>query len=361
LPGDAKSKLYVLVVDDSAVVREVLTGLLSSEPGIEVATAGDPLIAMEKMKRRRPDVILLDLEMPRMDGLTFLRKIMREDPIPVVVCSGVAGDGTEAAFRAMAEGAIDIVNKPKVGLRDFLYESAIMLVDVVRAAAEARVDRKPRIGGFPRSPLPPPVRSPAGVAITAAGTLIAIGASSGGPEAIRIVLDRMPADAPATLIVQHMPQPFTRAFAARLDATSPMRVREAKHGDEVERGSVLVAPGNSHMRLARRGAQQIVEVFEGPLVTRHRPSVDVLFRSVAEVAGPAGVGVLLTGMGEDGAEGLLEMKRAGAATIAQDEQSCVVFGMPAKAIRRGAADAVVGLESMTDEILRRCPRARPRD
>ncbi len=351
---NARSKLHVLVVGDTAVVREVLTGLLSSEPGIEVTTAGDPIIAIEKMKRRRPDVIVLDLEMPRMDGLTFLRKIMREDPIPVVVCSGVAGDGSDAAFRAMAEGAIDIVNKPRVGLRDFLHESAIMLVDVIRAAAEARVDARPRVP----SPRPAIAAAPRGAAVTAvaAGTVVAIGASSGGPEAIRILLDRMPADAPATLIVQHMPAPFTRAFAARLDATSPMRVKEAKDGDEVERGSVLVAPGNLHMRLVRRGAQLVVEIFDGPLVTRHRPSVDVLFRSVAEVAGPAGVGVLLTGMGEDGAEGLMEMKRAGAATLAQDEESSVVFGMPAKAIRRGAADAVVALDDMTTEILKRCPR-----
>lgn len=348
--GDARSKLHVLVVDDSAVVREVLTGLLSGEPGMDVATAGDPIIAMEKMKKRRPDVIVLDLEMPRMDGLTFLRKIMREDPIPVVVCSGVAGDGTEAAFRAMAEGAVDIVHKPRVGLRDFLYESAILLVDVVRAASEARLEVKTRA----IAPHPPP--SAEANRGFSAGTIIAIGASSGGPEAIRIVLDSMPADAPATLIVQHMPQPFTRAFAARLDATSPMRVREAKDGDAVERGSVLVAPGNMHMRLARRGAQLAVEVFDGPLVTRHRPSVDVLFRSMAEVAGRAGVGVLLTGMGEDGADGLLEMKRAGAATIAQDERTSVVFGMPARAIQRGAADAVVGLERLADEILRRCPR-----
>jgi two-component system, chemotaxis family, protein-glutamate methylesterase/glutaminase len=344
----AARPLYVLVVDDSAVAREVLTGLLSSEDGIEVATAGDPIIAMEKMKRRRPDVIVLDLEMPRMDGLTFLRKIMREDPIPVLICSAVAGRGTDAAFRAMAEGAVDIIHKPKVGLRDFLYESAVTVVDAVRGASQARLDvrflhRRPS-----RKSMPVVRREPA------RGSIVAIGASTGGPEAIRTVLDAMPADGPGVLVVQHMPQAFTKAFAERLNATSPMEVKEARAGDEVLAGRALVAPGNLHMRLVRKGARCIVDVADGPLMTRHRPSVDVLFRSVAEVAGPAAVGVLLTGMGEDGADGLMQMKRAGGATIAQDEQSSVVFGMPAKAIARGAADEILGLREIAGAILRRC-------
>lgn len=347
--GEALRRLHVLVVDDSAVMREVMTGLLSGEEGLDVATAGDPIIAMEKMRRKRPDVIVLDLEMPRMDGLTFLRKIMREDPIPVVVCSGVAAKGTEAAFRAMAEGAIEIVHKPKVGLRDFLYESAVTMVDVIRAASLARVR-----GAVPvvRRSVPPPMVP--GTLLR--GSIVAIGASTGGPEAIRTVLDALPADSPGVLIVQHMPSTFTRAFAERLDATSALEVREAKNGDEVLPGLALVAPGAMHMRLVRRGARPIVEVFDGPLVSRHRPSVDVLFRSVAEVAGASALGVLLTGMGEDGADGLMTLKRAGAPTIAQDERTSVVFGMPAKAIARGAADEVVPLEEVASAILRMCPR-----
>jgi two-component system chemotaxis response regulator CheB len=344
--------LQVLVVDDSAVVRQVMTTLLSSEPGFVVTTASDPLIAMEKMKRARPDVIILDIHMPRMDGLTFLRQIMERDPIPVVVCSGVAESGTEAAFRAMAEGAVDIVRKPKVGIREFLYESAVTLIDAVRAASQARIGMGPRPrarvpGGSTTSMRPPALAR-------AQERIVAIGASTGGPEALRGLLDAMPADGPATLIVQHMPELFTRAFANRLNTTSAMEVKEAKNGDRVARGRALLAPGNSHMRLVRQGGQYCVEVKEGPLVSRHRPSVDVLFHSVAEVAGAAAVGVLLTGMGDDGAEGLLQMKLKGAKTIAQDEASCVVFGMPAKAIKRGGACEIVSLLEIPAAILDLC-------
>jgi two-component system chemotaxis response regulator CheB len=344
---ETRRNLNVLVVDDSAVVRQVLSGLLSTEQGMVVSTARDPIIALEKMKTSRPDVIVLDLQMPRMDGLTFLRKIMREDPIPVVVCTGAAGHGTDAALQAMAEGAIDVVHKPQVGLRDFLHESAVMLTDVIRAASQARLD-----AGRPR-----PSERPA-AHLGSKSAVIAIGASTGGPEAVRSILDAMPADAPGVLVVQHMPKGFTKAFASRLDATSAIRVKEAKHGDALLPGCALLAPGNLHMRLVRRAGQLVVEVVDGPLVSRHRPSVDVLFRSVAEVAGRAAVGVLLTGMGDDGAEGLLEMKRAGAATVAQDERSCIVFGMPAQAIRRGAVDEVVALGDVPEAILRLCARRR---
>ncbi len=351
--GDPRGRaLHVLVVDDSAVVRQVLTTLLSSEPGITVSSASDPIIAMEKMKRARPDVIVLDLQMPRMDGLTFLRQIMERDPIPVVICSGVAESGTEAAFRAMAEGAVEIVRKPKVGIREFLYESAVTLTDAVRAAAQARMGpgfraRARATGAATTSMRPPPM-------VRTSERIVAIGASTGGPEALRGLLDAMPADAPATLIVQHMPELFTRAVANRLNTSSPMTVKEAEDGDRVVRGRALLAPGNSHMRLVRLAGQYCVEVKDGPLVSRHRPSVDVLFHSVAELAGAAAVGVLLTGMGDDGAEGLLQMKLAGAQTLAQDEASCVVFGMPAKAIRRGAACEIVSLSDIPGAILALC-------
>jgi two-component system chemotaxis response regulator CheB len=341
--------LNVLVVDDSAVVRQVLTSLLAGEAGMNVTSASDPLIAMEKMKRARPDVIVLDLQMPRMDGLTFLRQIMDRDPIPVVVCSSVAESGTEAAFRAIAEGAVEIVRKPKVGIRDFLYESAVTLVDAVRAASQARIANHPRgrrpsaVSTISTRPRPPR----AGLA----EPIIAIGASTGGPEALRGILDAMPGDTPAILIVQHMPEHFTRAFANRLNLSSAMEVKEAEDGDRVIRGRALIAPGNSHMRLVRSLGQLSVEVKDGPLVSRHRPSVDVLFQSVAELAGKSAIGVLLTGMGDDGAEGLLQMRKSGAATIAQDEASCVVFGMPAKAIRRGAATDVVALHAIPEAIM----------
>lgn len=352
--GARGKPIHVLVVDDSAVVRQVMSSLLSAEQGMVTVVASDPIIAMEKMQRQRPDVIVLDLQMPRMDGLTFLKQIMTEDPIPVVVCSGVAERGTDSAFRAMTEGAVDIVCKPKVGIRDFLYESAVTMVDAVRAAAQARVTRRPsgsmavagaqtRPARHARHARPPNHLLPR----PALGErVIAIGASTGGPDALREVLDALPATTPGTLVVQHMPELFTRAFAERLNATSAMEVKEARDGDEVKRGRVLIAPGNSHMTLARRGAHYVVEVKDGPLVSRHRPSVNVLFRSVAQLAGGAALGVLMTGMGDDGADGLLEMRQAGAATVAQDEASCVVFGMPAKAIQRGAAMAVVPLDDI---------------
>jgi two-component system chemotaxis response regulator CheB len=332
----------VLVVDDSAVVRQVLTSILSNEEDIRVETAPDAVFALEKMKRGRPDVIILDLNMPRMNGLDFLRRIMASDPIPVVVCSGAVDEGTEGALQAVAEGAVEIVRKPKVGLSEFLYESAVTLIDVVRAASQARLPSR-RLPATPSAKLR---------ALAPSRSVVAVGASTGGPEAVRTLLDVMPPDAPPLLIVQHMPEHFTRAFANRLNATSALQVREATDGDRVERGQALVAPGNRHMRLVRRGGQLAVEVATGPFVSRHRPSVDVLFRSVAEVAAGEAVGVLLTGMGDDGAEGLHAMRRAGAATIAQDEASCVVFGMPARAIQRGAVEEVAPLDAIPEAILR---------
>ncbi len=324
---------------------------------MSVATAADPLIAMEKMRRQRPDVILLDLEMPRMDGLTFLQKIMAEDPIPVVVCSGLTGEGTEAALRAMEEGAVEIVTKPKLGVREFLHESAVMLLDAIRGAARARL--KPLGPAFLRSAeqrltadavLPPFQKPPLTVTTD---KVVAIGASTGGTEALRWVLEAMPPDVPGLVIVQHMPEMFTKAFAQRLNQTCRIEVKEAASGDRVIDGRALIAPGNRHALLVRSGAHYVVEVTDGPLVSRHRPSVDVLFRSVARAAGANAVGVIMTGMGDDGAEGLLEMKRAGAVTIAQDEASCVVFGMPKEAIARGAVDVVVALSQIPEVMLRK--------
>ena len=345
--------LHVLVVDDSAVVREVMTAVLTQEPGVSIAVAADPFIAMAKIKQQRPDVIVLDLEMPRMDGLTFLKKIVREDPIPVVICSALTGPGTALGIQALEEGAIEVVTKPRLGVRQFLHESAVILIDAIRAAAGSR--SKPQnifkpIGG-PRpsvDAVPPPTRK-ATIGVTTEA-VIAVGASTGGTEALRVILEAMPSDAPGMVLVQHMPEGFTGAFAQRLNQSCAVEVKEAVNGDRVVTGLALIAPGNRHLIVHRDGTQYVVEVMDGPLVSRHRPSVDVLFRSVAQSAGPNAIGVILTGMGNDGAEGLLEMKKAGAFTIAQDESSCVVFGMPKEAIERGAVDKVATLSRIPHEL-----------
>lgn len=346
--------LHVLVVDDSAVVREVMTAVLSQEPGIMVAVAADPFIAMAKIKQERPDVIILDLELPRMDGLTFLKQIVREDPIPVVICSALTGPGTTVGIQALEEGAVEVVTKPRLAVKQFLHESAVILIDAVRAAANSRA--KPRRSSE-RSPTPrlnagavlPSQAKPAGGMTTE--TVLAIGASTGGTEALRVILEAMPTDSPGMVIVQHMPEGFTGAFAQRLNQTCGIEVREAVNGDRLTTGLALIAPGNRHSTLRRDGTGYAIEVSDGPLVSRHRPSVDVLFRSVAQSAGAKAIGVILTGMGSDGAEGLLEMKNAGAFTIAQDESSCVVFGMPKEAIERDAVDSVVSLSRIPHEIL----------
>ena len=341
----AKRVLSVLVVDDSAVVRQAAMAILSQDPGLVVTVAADPYIALDKMGRSRPDVILLDIEMPRMDGLTFLRKIMTEDPIPVVVCSGLAARGTATAIRALEEGAVEVLAKPQLGVRDFLHDSAETLIEIVREAAEARVRRR----GLAAPVVTPLHRSPRRHG--PATDVVAIGASTGGTEALRTILTAMPEDAPGIVIVQHMPERFTAAFAQRLDQLCRIEVKEAAAGDRVQQGRALIAPGNRHLVLRRHGPHYEVELSDGPRVSRHRPSVDVLFRSVAQTAGAHAMGVLLTGMGDDGATGLLEMKRAGAATVAQDERTSVVFGMPKEAIERGAADQVLPLPSVAAAIL----------
>lgn len=347
--------LNVLVVDDSATVRQVLMTVLSEQRGFRVIVAADPIIAMEKMKKFAPDVILMDLEMPRMDGMTFLEKIMSENPVPVVVCSGLTGPRSGEAIRALEFGAVDIITKPQVGLRGFLEESAVLLEDTVRAAAKARVNKFRLLRGkSSKSNLTDVVIPP--VVLPASGQLrekiIAIGASTGGTEALLQVLEQMPENCPGIVAVQHMPEGFTAAFAKRLNSICRIEIKEAADGDKVVPGRAYIAPGNRHTLVRRIGPSYFVEVREGPLVSRHRPSVNVLFRSVAQAAGPSAVGLLMTGMGDDGADGLLEMKQADGFTIAQDEASCVVFGMPREAILRGAAEEILSLSKIPTAILR---------
>ena len=326
--------MNVLVIDDSAVVRQAFSMLLGKQFSIE--TAADPLIAARKIEKRRPDVIVLDLQMPRMDGFTFLRQLMRRDPIPVVICSA---QGSEIALRALEEGAVDVILKPQAGVREFLAESVVVLADTLRAAAAVRIPS----GGQAILPVPRTDKI-----VCPPRSLIAIGASTGGTEALRSIIEALPADAPAMLVVQHMPEGFTRAFAKRLDETSRVQVKEAAHGDLVAPGRVLIAPGNQHMMLRGR----YVQISSGALVSRHRPSVDVLFHSVAREAGAKAIGVILTGMGDDGADGLLAMRRAGAHTIAQDEASSVIFGMPKEAIARGGVAEVLPLAHIPFALLR---------
>jgi two-component system chemotaxis response regulator CheB len=329
--------------------------ILSQEPDMAVAVAADPLIAMQKMKQVRPHVIVLDLEMPRMDGLTFLRKIMAEDPIPTLVCSGVAAKGTENALVALDEGALGILTKPKLGVGNFLHESALALIDMVREAAQAKVKQRTPLRHFPGSrPVPSrPAFVPAlpSIAARQAGAIVAMGASIGGTEALADVLTALSADTPGIVIVQHMPEFFTTAFANRLNGLCRIEVKEGVDGDQITRGRAIIAPGNRHLSVVKRRGAFFVELSDGPLVSRHRPSVDVLFHSVASAAGASALGIILTGMGNDGASGMLAMNRAGSDTIAQDEKSCVVFGMPKEAISAGGVDTVAPLACIPNLIM----------
>jgi two-component system chemotaxis response regulator CheB len=382
IPG---RKIRVLVVDDSASVRQALKDILEADPEIEVmATASDPWAAAERMRKEIPDVITLDIEMPRMDGISFLDKLMQQHPLPVVICSSLAGAGSQTAFAALERGAIEVVEKPVDCSPREWKESSIHICDAVRAAARARVGRParstPRTGAATSSEARPRSTTPGAAARLAAAQagpnpklsatavlplpggrldamlkttekVIAIGASTGGTEALLQVLRALPSDAPGIVIVQHMPEKFTSQFAARLDTLCAISVKEAASGDTVQRGQALIAPGNHHLLLKRSGARYYVEISDGPLVNRHRPSVDVLFRSTARYAGANAVGVILTGMGDDGARGMLEMHQAGAHTMAQDEASCVVFGMPAEAIKHGGVDRVVPLDRIASEVV----------
>jgi len=351
--------IKVLIVDDSAVVRQVLAGLLGGAPGIQVLhAAADPLLAMERMKQQWPDVIVLDVEMPRMDGITFLRMIMAERPTPVVICSTLTEKGAKTTLEAMAAGAVAIVTKPRLGLKQFLTEAADELVSTVRAAARANVRR---LAGraAPVAPLVAREKHTADVILPPGSgramsktteRVVAIGTSTGGTQALEEVLTALPRVCPGIVIVQHMPEKFTAAFANRLDGLCQIAVKEAENNDRVVPGRALIAPGGRHMLLKRNGAQYFVEVVDGPLVNRHRPSVDVLFRSVAKNAGANALGIIMTGMGDDGAAGLLEMRQAGSRTLAQDEESCVVFGMPKEAIKRGGVEKTVALSDVAREV-----------
>ena len=357
----ALNEIKVLVVDDSAVVRKVLGAMLESAPGIRLLHAvADPLLAIERMKQQWPDVIVLDVEMPRMDGITFLKKIMAERPTPVVICSTLTDKGAETTMAAMAAGAVSIITKPKLGLKDFLTESADELVAAVRAAAQVNLRRLAARAPLPAAPAPAAKLSADAILAPAADTraalrtterVVAIGTSTGGTLALEEVLTALPRVTPGIVIVQHMPEKFTAAFAERLNKLCQIEVREARHGDRVLPGRALIAPGGRHMLLRRDGAQYYADVIDGPLVNRHRPSVDVLFRSVARQAGANALGIIMTGMGDDGAAGLLEMRKAGARTVAQDEDSCVVYGMPKEAVKRGAVEKSVPLASIHREIL----------
>ncbi len=346
-------KIRVLIVDDSAVVRQTLAEVLSSDPEIEViGTAGDPFVAAERISEQVPDVITLDIEMPRMDGLTFLQKIMAQHPIPVVICSSLAEEGAQSALKALEYGAVEIIAKPRLGSKQFLEESQIVLCQAVKAAASAHVRRlHPTRVVEPKLTADAILPAPTHAMLETTEKIVAIGASTGGTEALKILLETLPADCPGIVIVQHMPEMFTRAFANRLDTLCSITVKEAETNDTVIRGRALIAPGNHHLLLKRSGARYYVDIKDGPLVCRHRPSVDVLFRSAARYAGKNAVGVILTGMGDDGARGMLEMKQAGARTIAQDEATCVVFGMPNEAIKRSAVDKILPLQEVAGAVL----------
>jgi two-component system, chemotaxis family, protein-glutamate methylesterase/glutaminase len=350
------NKIKVLIVDDSAVVRQALSSILATDPSIEVlGTAADPFFAAMKIAKEAPDVITLDIEMPRMDGLTFLRKLMTQHPLPVVVISSLTAKGTETALKALEYGAVEIITKPQMHTREFIEESKIRICDAVKAASKARTSRKP----FEQKLKVEPKHNADVVLLPAQNysmiktteIVVAIGASTGGTSALQVFLETLPPSVPGIVIVQHMPENFTRSFADRLNELCRIEVKEAETGDAVTRGRALIAPGNKHMLLKRSGARYFVEIQDGPLVNRHRPSVDVLFRSTAMYAGRNAVGIIMTGMGDDGARGLLEMREAGARTIAQDEKSCVVFGMPKEAINMGAALTVVPLEKIADQII----------
>lgn len=359
--------IKVMIIDDSAVVRETLSNILSNDKDFEViATAGDPFIAQKKLTMLDPDVIILDIEMPRMDGLTFLRQLMTTKPIPVVICSSMIESGSSNAVNALQFGAVELIQKPKMGTKRFLEESSIHICDAIKAAYMSKNKIKKIAKNSKETYKPSEVQPklsadviidkavPSQIILETTEKVVVVGASTGGTEALRVFLEMLPVNAPGMVIVQHMPENFTRSFAERLNSLCKVAVKEAENNDSVVRGRVLIAPGNKHTLLKRSGARYYVEIKDGPLVSRHRPSVDVLFRSASRYAGKNAIGVIMTGMGDDGAKGMLEMHQMGSYNIAQDEKSCVVFGMPAEAIKLNAADKVVSLEKIAEEVLRHC-------
>lgn len=351
--GSKRTK--VLIVDDSALARQVLSEVLASDPDIEVVgAANDPYQAVERLRHVVPDVLVLDIEMPRMDGITFLRKVMAQHPIPTVICSSLAESGSATALAALEAGAVEIILKPEVGKSEFFHEMRERICETVKGAASARVRARKSVA-TPKLSADAVLKAPAGSAmIRTTEKVIVVGASTGGTEALRVLLEALPLDCPGLVIVQHMPEGFTATFAKRLDELCRVAVREASDGDVVLRGQALIAPGNRHTLLRRSGAKYYVEVTSGPLVNRHRPAVDVLFRSAAQCAGRNAVGVILTGMGDDGARGMKELKDSGAATLAQDEATSVVYGMPAEAVRHGGVGQSLPLPAIAQAALRLC-------
>ena len=353
----AVAKIKVIVVDDSAVVRQVNRETLARESDIEVlAACPDPVAALEKMRVQWPDVIVTDIEMPRMDGIAFLKKVMAERPTPVVVCSSLTEEGAATTMEALAAGALSIITKPKLGVKQFLQDAGDDLVTAVRAAARANMGRvrmtvpRPKLGAEAMLAARPGAGASSALHNTT-DKVVAIGTSTGGTQALEAVLTRLPRTSTGIVVVQHMPEKFTALFAQRLNGLCAMEVREARDGDRVLPGRVLIAPGGRHMLLQRSGAQYLVQVRDGPMINRHKPSVDVLFRSVAQVAGRNALGIIMTGMGDDGARGLKEMHQAGALTVAEDESSCVVFGMPKVAIEMGGVSKVLPLDRIAQEII----------
>jgi two-component system chemotaxis response regulator CheB len=361
-----------MVVDDSAVVRQVIGSLLSADPGIELLGAhSDPLFALRAMEKEWPDVIVLDVEMPRMDGITFLKQIMGTRPTPVVICSTLTTRGAPTTLEALKAGAFEVVEKPTSGVREHLQAQGQQLVSTVKAAAAANVRALARRAGsaVPGAVLPSSVAQPTETPthvitpramIETTDRIVAIGTSTGGTQALELLLARLPVNAPGIVIVQHMPEQFTLSFAQRLDSVCAIRVKQADDGERVLPGQALIAPGGRHLQVRRQGAYYHAVVKDGPPVSRHKPSVNVLFQSVAQHAGRNAIGIIMTGMGDDGARGLLEMKEAGATTFAQDEESCVVFGMPKEAIKLGAADDVLPLDSLHEAVMGRRPASRSR-
>lgn len=358
-------KVKVLIVDDSALVRQTLQDILSSDSRIQViGVASDPFVAAQKMREQVPDVITLDVEMPKMDGLTFLKKIMEQHPIPVVICSSLAGKGTETAMKALEYGAVDVIHKPALGTKQMLQESTTVVCDSVVAASRATAKRKAPDYSLATPKLSADVilAKPKGDSmLQTTEKVVVVGASTGGTEALRVLLEALPENCPGIVIVQHMPEGFTSAFSQRLNGLCRITVKEAANNDTVLPGHALIAPGNRHLLLKRSGARYYVEVKDGPLVSRHRPSVDVLFRSAARYAGRNAIGVIMTGMGDDGAKGMFEMKEAGAYNIAQDKDSCIVFGMPAEAIKLGSVDKIVSLNAVPNEIMRAYSYSQPKE
>ncbi|MBN1649635.1 MAG: chemotaxis response regulator protein-glutamate methylesterase [Spirochaetales bacterium] len=351
-----------MIVDDSAVVRQTLKAICDEDKSLEViAVAADPIIASKKLENMIPDVMILDIEMPRMDGLTFLNKLMQQHPLPIIICSSKTEEGSGNAMKALELGAVEIIQKPKMGTKQFLEESKVRICDVVKAAYLTKNHlKRPQAPPATMTGVQPKLtadviltKGNSPLSIETTEKIVVVGASTGGTEALRVFLEALPLDAPPVVIVQHMPEHFTAAFATRLDGICQVTVKEAEDSDSAIRGRALIAPGNKHILLKRNGVRYYVDVKDGPLVCRHRPSVDVLFRSAARYAGKNTIGVIMTGMGDDGARGMAEMKEAGAYNIAQDEESCIVFGMPNEAIKHGGVDIVLPLKKIVDEVIKR--------